>query len=115
MKKTYVIPEILVIAAQACSFSATSGMQGVREEQDKKPSENIIGQSRFNYLCPLIPSDTRCSRYNRFVRKKKGVNESPSDTPEHLRVSVRDPQDCPYSNGCKILETYRNAVDGRQR
>ena len=110
MKKVYVIPAILVSDAVPCDILAASSwtQEGTEKQKLQKAA------ARFNYLCPHIPADTRCSKYNWFVRASEGIFVPPSDTPERQRISTRSTQACPYKGTCDRLKKYMELTNGKQ-
>ena len=98
MKKLYIVPETQVSYATPCNIFAVSSWTEVE---------------RINYLCPHIPADTRCGKYNRWVRGQEGVLENPSNVPEHLRISTRSTLACPYKGTCSRWKKYMETVNER--
>ena len=90
-KKSYVVPNTQITYAEICNILASS--------------ENTIAAERYNYLCPCIP-ETRCRKYNRFIRYKNGVRSLSSEIVWHKRVSVPGKEDCPYVENCEQYKRY---------
>jgi len=100
-KKSYVVPNTQVTYAELCNILASS--------------EDTIAKERYNYLCPCIP-ETRCRKYNRFVRRKNGVFSLSSTIVWHKRVSVPGKEACPYMDDCERYKTYCELTNnGKQR
>ena len=110
MKKLYIVPETLV--SHAASSYVLSASLLSREEKEEQEWQNSA--ARFNFLCPHIKADTRCRKYNRFIRAGEGILVEPSDTPEYMRISTRSTQACPYRDTCDRLKRYMELTNGKQ-